>query len=499
MSESLRAVGISLRSVLADAQLVGAADVRVTSCTSNIRQVRKGDVFIAVTGAEYDGHDVAADAVTRGAAAIVCERPLPVFTVPQFIVADSRAAYGTICQSLVGNPSQQLKIIGVTGTSGKTTVVRLLASILRAAGATVGTIDSLGNWDGDGRESTFDGELSPPLVARLLGEMVAAGVTHAIIEIPSDALAKSIMEGIELDAACLTHIGRDHLDLHGSVKNYRAAKARVFDLLHESGMAILNADCDDSMRILSDLDRPALTIGLKKPAEITATIIEQHVNEQTFVLTAGDESVGVRSAMVGDHHVYNCLTAAATGLAYGVELTTIARGLEAVEQLPGRMERVACGQDYSILVDAANTPDTLRTCLRAARRVTTGRVICVFGTDDDLDRHQLKVMGRVAGSLADMAVITHNAPRLPGTRDESREIVAGFADPRKAFVILDRASAIAWALSEAREGDTVVLAGTGERIYPNAIANELPCDDGGIVRHVLSGAFEAPAARRVAA
>jgi UDP-N-acetylmuramoyl-L-alanyl-D-glutamate--2,6-diaminopimelate ligase len=304
---------------------------------------------------------------------------------------------------------------------------------------------------------------------------------------------------VELDAAIVTHIGRDHLDWHGSLENYRHAKRRILQHLRPASVAVLNADCQASMRILAELNGPALTIGLRQPAEITADIIEQLANEQTFVLTAGDDSVGVRTQLVGDHHVYNCLAAAALGLSYGIELTTIARGLEAVDQLPGRMQRINCGQDYSVLVDAADTPETLRACLKAARLSTAGRLICVFGADGKNQRGELPLLGRVAGSLADVAVITTSGPREYGFRDVTRDIVSGLVDPRKAHVILDRAHAIAWALDQASEGDTVVLAGMGVRLYPHANWKELPWDDGDVARSVLTGTFGVSMPHRVAA
>jgi UDP-N-acetylmuramoyl-L-alanyl-D-glutamate--2,6-diaminopimelate ligase len=500
----LRAAGVSLRKALADELTARPRDLRATSCTSDFRQVRQGDVFVALAGAESDGHDFAVEAARRGAAAVVCERMLPVFDVPQFVVRNSRVAYGKLCQALVGNPSEQLKVIGVTGTSGKTTVVRLLASILNIAGFEAGAIDSLMHWDGqDCRptacQSNADAELSPPVLARWLGQMAANGLTHAIVEVSSRDLVQSALAGVELDAACVTHVGRDHLDWHGSLDNYRRAKRQILDHLHADGVAILNADCQPSMRMLAELDGPALTIGLRQRAEITAEIVEQHINEQTFVLTAGDDSVGVRTAIVGDHHVYNCLTAAALCLSYGVELTTIARGLEAVDELPGRMQRVVCGQDFAVLVDVANTPDTLRACLKAARNVTSGRLICIFGANGEMQRDQLPALGRVAGSLADVSVVTTTGPRERGSRDFTRQIVAGFTDPKTVHVILDRAEAIAWGLDQASEGDTVVLAGMGDRLYPSGNTNELPWDDGDVARRVLTGVFGSAPAHRVAA
>jgi UDP-N-acetylmuramoyl-L-alanyl-D-glutamate--2,6-diaminopimelate ligase len=499
MSSLPQTGGVSLRALLGDALTVRSRDVRATSCTHDFRHVRPGDVYVALLGAQDDGHDFAADAARSGAKAIICERPLPVFGVPQFVVSDSRDAYGRLCQAVVGNPSHQLKVIGITGTSGKTTVARLMSSIFDAAGARTGLIDSLGSWDGCDCRPASDAEPAPPALARAMARMQANGLTHAIVEVSSQALSQSLLSGVELHAACVTHIGRDHLDWHGSLENYRQAKRRILDHLHVDGVAILNADCQESMRMLATLNQPALTIGLRQSAEITAQIIEQHVNEQTFVLTAGDDSVAVRTAIVGDHHVYNCLTAAATCLAYGIELTTIARGLEALDSLPGRMERVVCGDGFSIYVDAAKTPETLKACLRAARQVTKGRLICVFGADELATREQLRALGRVAGALADVSVIACNGPRETSCRDNSRDIVHGFADPRKAHVILDRREAIAWALEQASESDTVVVSGMGDRLHPVADAKELPRDDCDVVRQVLSGKYRSNALQRIAA
>lgn len=495
----LRAAGVSLRHTLADDLTARPHDVRIVSCTNDFRQVRRGDAFIALSESDRDGHDDASEAVRRGAAAVVCERLLPVFGVPQFVVADSRCAYGRLCQALVGNPSRQLKVIGVTGTNGKTTVVQLLASILNEAGMTTGMIDSFNYCDGTHCQPTPDADLTPPALAHWLGRMAANGVSHAILEFSSHELSQSLPSGVEVDAACITQVGRDHLDWHGSLQNYRQAKKRLLDHLRPEGVAILNADCPVSMRMLSDLDQPALTTGLRQPAEITAQIIEQHVNEQTFVLTAGDESVGVRTQIIGDHHVSNCLTAAATCLAYGVDLLTIARGLEAVDRLPGRMERIVCGQNFAVLVDAANTPESLRACLRAARHTTSRRLICVFGADHLTRGEQLPAMGRVAGSLADLAVVTSNGPCKRGPDDFSRDVVGGFADPRKAHVILDRAEAIAWALDQASDGDTVVLAGMGDRAYPNSTPTQMHNDDSDVARYLLTGTAGPVEAYRTAA
>ena len=243
------------------------------------------------------------------------------------------------------------------------------------------------------------------------------------------------------------------------------------------------------MKILDELMRPVLTYGMKKPSEITARVVEQYINEQTFVLSAGDESVGVRTEIVGDHHIYNCLAAATTALAYGVELTTIARGLEAVDRLPGRMERVMGGQDFAVLVDAADSPEALRNCLRAARKSTTGRLICVFGTGDDCDSTELPAIGRVIGAMTDVAVVTNAGPAADGRHRTCMELRSGFADVRKARIIIDRGQAIGWAMQEAQAGDTVVIAGMGERPHSPLDPEDALANDGELVRNALRGAM----------
>ena len=481
--------GVSLRQLLASSvRGVRPPDIRATSCTSDWRKVRPGDVYVAITGSDEDGHDYATQAASRGAVAIICERQLPVFDVPQCVVSDSRVVYGELCQALVGNPARQLKVIGVTGTHGKTTVARLLTAVFHAAGASVGTLDSFGYWDGFEDKPPVQGPLTPPVLARSLAEMVVAGATHAIVEFSSLELAQQVLAGVTLDGVCVTNIGRHHVDLHGSVENYREAKRTIFKYMDPDAVAILNADDAESVRILDELTRPVLTYGLQKPCEITAQIVEQYTNEQTFVLTAGDESVGVRTEIVGDHHVYNCLAATTTALAYGIELTTIARGLEAVDRLSGRMERVMAGQDFAVLVDAADSPEALRNCLRAARKSTTGRLICVFGTVDDCDSTRLPAIGRVIGAMTDLAVVTNAGPAADGRHRTCMELRSGFADVRKARIIIDRAQAIGWAMQEAEAGDTVVIAGMGERPHSpldpeNALAN-----DSELVRNALCGA-----------
>jgi UDP-N-acetylmuramoyl-L-alanyl-D-glutamate--2,6-diaminopimelate ligase len=496
---STSTAGVSLQALLADElRSVPASNVRATSCTSNWRQLRPGDIFVAVAEADNDGHDYAAEAARRGASALICERRLPVFDVPQLVVTDSRVAYGKLCQALVGNPSRQMKVVGVTGTHGKTTVARLLSSIFRTAGVVTGTLDSYGYYDGDEDHPPLGESLSAPLLARSFAQMGAAGASRAVVEISSRELSQQLLAGVNLDAVCLTHAGRRHLGWHGSVENHRKATQAVFDYMHPDAVAIINADDPASVAMLSALNQPALTFGMKLPAEITAEVVEQFVNEQLFIISAGEDSIGVRSPIIGDHHVYNSLAAAAMALAYGIELPEIARGLEAVDRLPGRMERVMCGQDFAVLVDAADSPDALRVCLRAARSATNGRLFCVFGSHDECDLTEHAATGRVIGAMADVALVTHGYPS-EGSHRSCMEIRTGFADSRKAQVVLDRKDAIARALHEAQRGDAVVIVGMGERAHTPMEADGELMNDSEIVRQLLRGRRTPMSHQRLAA
>jgi UDP-N-acetylmuramoyl-L-alanyl-D-glutamate--2,6-diaminopimelate ligase len=476
---------ISLRRLLADAQFIGEGDVLAESCTCDASQVRRGDVFVAVSGASSDGHDVAHQAVQRGAAAVICERPLPIFTAPQWVVPDSRVAYGELCQALVGDPSRQMAVIGITGTSGKSTVAALLHSILSKADCTT----HVATWfQSDGISWSPDcSALTPPALARWLAQCVASDCSHAIVEAPSTALSQAAFAGIRFDAACITNVGRDHLTWHNTLENYRRAKARLLDHVAPEGFVILNADDPVCNRMLSTLNHPSLTIGLGGTAQITAELIEQHANEQIIVLTAGNESAGVRTAMIGRHHLYNCLTAAAAAMVYGVDLPTIAQGLEAIERLPGRMELVRCGQDFSVFVDEAHSPDALRASLKAARAVTPGRLICVLGPADRHPSESRRALGSIASALADLSVVTTGRLDDDNSRRAAVETLGGFDASSKLRLIENRSNAIRWALDEAQPGDTVLLTGRGVQSYAMAESGSEMWDDRDVVRDFFEG------------
>ena len=445
-------VGIALDELFPAATRTGQGQISATSCVSDWRQVQPGDIYVALPEGcglqpSEDGHQHAKRAVSCGAVAVVCEEPVPVFDVPTYLVPDSRKAFGELCQALMDYPTRSMPTIGVTGTHGKSTTIALIDAIFAAAGKECGSLSSLGCYDGMSHSQGISDAPSSPTVATRLANMAAAPCSHALLEVSSRSLSQYALEGVQLDAVCVTNITEAHLDLHNSVQSYRDTKRRILDLLSPSGVVVLNADDPESQKWVERVPGPVLTYGLSRHAEVRAEIIQSHCNEQVFLLIAGGESVAVRTAIVGEHHVSNCLAAATLALTYGIDLPTIAKGLQAVEQLPGRMQRMDCGQGFPVYVDAAETPDALRAALRTARQFCQGRVICVLGDRQNMSASESLALNHIAQRMADLAITTRFS--LHSSEEDSNAVE----------VAPDRNSAIAWAVSVAEPGDVVVIAG----------------------------------------
>lgn len=464
MQTSTRAPRVSLREFFPHSHIVGSPDIRISSCCDDPRRCRPGDLYAAVQTAGGDRPAALDEALRRGAQAVLADRLHPL-NVPVCVVPDSREAFGRLCQHLAGNPSGRMRTVGITGTNGKSTTAWLLDSIFRAAGQRSGLISSIAHSDGGQRTAATCTTPSARELAAQLARMAEGDCSVSVVEVSSRALAERRTAGLELDVAVLTNLRRDHLDYHGSIFNYRRIKSRLFEQLKPQGAAVLNADDSASRFVLQRLRGPVLTIGLHTPAELTATVVERQLGEQTFLLHAGQETAAIQTRMMGDHHVYNCLSAAAVGLLLGLELSTIARGLEAVDSIPGRLEPVVCGQPFGVYVDAARSPDTLAVALRTLRQVTPGRVLCVYSSGVQSDPAQRPLLGRVVERAAHLGVITDDQPGTRHSLQIAHEIIDGYDRPARAHVLPNRVEAIRWVLSQARPGDAVLIAGKGERRY----------------------------------
>ena len=469
----------------ARARVDGDGSCPVPSITHDSRAVRPGGMFACLRGQLDDGHGYAADAVRAGAASLLVDHPLELGAVEagaapvgQLVVADARLALGAVAAAVYGDPSSALRVVGVTGTNGKTTTCAMLASILRAAGDPTGVIGTL-----SGVHTTPE---APELQAQLAA-MHAAGDLSVVMEVSSHALAFHRVDGTRFDAAVFTNLGRDHLDLHGTQAEYFRAKASLFEP-GRSIVGVVNVD-DVHGRLLHDA-APIEIVPFSRDdaADVTVTAGALHFTWRRHG-TRLDVPLG------GGFNVMNALAAATTAAALGVAVDDIVVGLAALPAVPGRFERVAVpdGTELAIdvVVDFAHTPDGLEEVIAAAGSVVgeRGRVIVVFGAGGDRDREKRPAMGAVAARLADIAVITSDNPRSEEPQAIIDAVVAGIpeADRGRVEVVVDRAEAIRLAIALAERGDMVVIAGKGHETTQAIGDRVIPFDDREVARTVLRG------------
>jgi UDP-N-acetylmuramoyl-L-alanyl-D-glutamate--2,6-diaminopimelate ligase len=470
----------------------------VAGVTADSRKVEAGYVFVAITGAKTDGRRFIAEAVARGAVAIVQQPPAEVALpdhIASVLVADPRRALAHLATAFYGHPARQLSLIGVTGTNGKTTTTYLLEAIWRAHGLTPGVIGTVTYRYGGVERPAEQTTPGPEDLQRLLREMVEAGVTHCAMEVSSHALAQDRVWGCRFAAALFTNLSQDHLDFHPDMQAYYAAKARLFTE-YQPGLAVVNGDDPAGQTLATEARAPVLTYGFTPEADVCAVDVRIEASGTHLKARARDQLIEVHSRLVGRHNVYNILgvLALASGLEW--DLGQVIRGVEGLVAVPGRFERVDAGQPFSVLVDYAHTPDALRNVLTAARGLTTERLIVVFGAGGDRDRSKRPAMGRVVAEHADMALITSDNPRTEAPMQIIRAIEAGFrAAPRQVAygIVEDRAQAIYKAIEQARAGDVIVIAGKGHETYQIIGTQRYPFDDRQIARQALQTLGFAPA------
>jgi len=449
------------------------------------RTVTPGSIYIAVRGSQTDGHRFVAEAVKRGAKAVVVESPQQA-GVPEIVVGDGRKAALVLGGAWYGRPARSLTLIGVTGTNGKTTTTGLLRHLFNKQGA-AGSIGTLGAFDGGGDPiPSTAGTLTTPGPIDLhatLAELVRRGCRHVAMEASSHSLDQGRLDGLAFAAALYTNLTRDHLDYHGTMEAYLAAKLKLSTLLALSGVEVVNLD-DDAWRAIPPRSA-RITFGLHPAADVRASEITLDATGSHFRLSGRFGVAEASLPLLGDFNVANALAAAACGLALGEPLTEIVARLASAPQVPGRMERIS-EHPCVVLRDYAHTPDALDRALRTLRPLTRGRVIVVFGCGGDRDKGKRPIMGRIAADLADLAVATSDNPRTENPDaiiDDVEQGMGGVPHLR----ITDRLRAIHTALGEARAGDTLLLAGKGHETYQVIGTDKLPFDEREIVRDAVRG------------
>lgn len=486
---------VSLRKVLHEAELFGGDDYVMLNCATNADKIFPGDVYFAIRTAQGDGHQRIDEAIQRGAGAIVSERmtenPFKINPrgklVPLFLVPSTSSAYARACQALYRFPARQMNMIGITGTSGKTMTAFLIAAILGAANENVGLLNSLGCFDGQDASANTITALPPKRTGSWLSRMLQNDCSHAVVEVSSQALAQSRLDGIEFQTICLTNIMRNHIDFHGSLENYRKAKMRMFEYLGHGGTAALNVDDPIVAEVRRWLKIPAVTYGMNEEADVSATVLEQHISEQTILLTAGSETLPLRTRIVGNHHIMNCLAATAVGLRMGLNLSTIVSGIESVDAIPGRMERLDCGQPFSVIVDSASTPEELKSTLHFLHEVTEGRIITVFGVSGGQTRTRRPLMGDTASRLSNRLILTDMNPGAESPEKIMDELLGGVQTKyqKRVEICHSREEAIQNALSMAKPGDCVLIAGKGNEKFQLIGGEARKHDDREIARRWL--------------
>lgn len=462
-------------------EVIGDLDLEITGLSSNSKETKVGYLFVCLKGERFDGHDFIKEAIDQGAKAVLVESDLRgIEGVTVLRVKNTRKAQAIVAGNFYGHPSKRLRMIGVTGTNGKTTVTYLVEAILRRGGKRVGRISTTSYLiNGEEIEPTFTTPDALEL-QEILARMVLSGTTHVVMEVSSHALSMERVRGCEFDEAVFTNLSRDHLDFHKTMEDYLEAKMRLFDQMRTNGVAIINIDDPNSKKVLSRVKCNILTYGLREEADLMAKDIEIRKDGTGFLLN----NERIRLRLIGEHNVYNALASIGVSLSEGVEMETIKEGLLDLASIPGRFQFVDCAQDFYVIVDYAHTPRALETLLIATRRLSPTRIIIVFGCGGERDQGKRPIMGEVASKLSDLVILTNDNPRGEPPIAIIKDIVSGIkSDNYK--VIEDRKEAIRYALREAKKGDAVIIAGKGHETHQLIGGLKIPFNDYNVARSIL--------------
>ena len=468
--------------------LCGKPEREITGICSDSRRVGQGSLFVAIPGFQSDGHQYIRQAMEQGACAVVAQHA-PDCPVPEgvtlILVDDARRALAQLAAEWYDHPERQLRLIGVTGTNGKTTTTWLIRHILEQRGHKCGLIGTNG--------SIVDGPLRPaerttpeaPELYGLLREMADAGCEYAAMEVSSHSLVLERVHGLHFAAAAFTNLTQDHLDFHKDMEHYFQAKALLFQ---RCDTAVLNLDDDWGLRLAERVSCARLTYSAKRlEADLIAKNIRLLPDQVQAVLVRDNDIARMRLNIPGMFSVYNGLTAIGCCLALGLTLEESAQALQSAQGICGRAEIVPTGRDFTVMIDYSHTPDSMENILRTVRGYARGRVVGLFGAGGDRDHAKRPIMGRIAGELCDLCVVTSDNPRSEEPEAIIRDILQGMSPKYKYKVIPDRREAIAWCIKNARKDDIIVLMGKGQETYQEIRGVKHHLDEREEVRRALEG------------
>ncbi len=454
-------------------------DVEIERVTDKDTEISKNTLFVCIDGNRCDGHSLAKNALKNGAVAVIASRDLKIDK--QILVEDSRKALALIAANFYENPAKKLKIIGVTGTNGKTSTTFFIKQILEGMGHKCGIIGTVENSSGDDSECSILTTPEPMELHRLLKQMADNSCEYVAMEVSSQALSQQRVYGLKFSAAALTNITGDHLDYHINMENYINAKLQLFE---QSDFACVNIDDENSRNAINSIRCQVKTYSaVSNRADYTAKNIVYDFNGVEFLLV-GLECIGkINVRLPGRFTVYNSLCAACVLLGLGHSIDDITRAVKSITTVNGRAETVEIPRSFRVMIDYAHTPDGLLNILNCVREITTGRVITVFGCGGDRDRTKRALMGEIAGQYSDIAVVTSDNPRTENPLLIINDILCGMEKAKSRIAVIEnRRQAIEFALGKARKGDTVLLAGKGHEVYQLIGTGKIPFDERKIVK-----------------
>ena len=465
-----------------DCEIKGSADIEVQAVEFDSRRVFDGCLFFCIAGLSTDGHKFAPDAVKSGAKALVVTRWLEL-DVTQVLVKDDRAAMALISAAFYGHPSRKLRMIGVTGTNGKTSTTYFLKKIFEKEGSKVGLIGTIQNMIGDEVLHTERTTPESAELQQLLAQMLNKGVDTVVMEVSSHSLALKRVYGIEFDGAIFTNLTQDHLDFHGDFEHYAAAKKILFE---NSKCAAFNSDDEYSEYMREGCKGQTVTFGVNS-GDIRARDIALSTSGSRFVLAMGGVRLPMLVNIPGMFSVYNALGTVALCSELGVDMLNVKQGLESVSSIPGRFEALDTrGEPFSVVLDYAHTPDSLEGALKAAREFSKGRVVCVFGCGGNRDNTKRPIMGEISGKLADFSIVTSDNPRFEEPEEIISQILAGMDKVNGNHITIEnRRDAIKYALEHAQTDDVILLAGKGHEDYQEICGIKHEFDEKKIVEELL--------------
>lgn len=464
----------------------GDLDTSIETLVTNSRDRSVNGLFFCISGLRFDAHTFAAQAVENGCVALVVERFVDA-PVAQVKVENARSAMSYIAAAFYGYPARKLRMVGVCGTKGKTTTSYLVKSVLEQAGFKTGLIGTTGNMIGQKHLPSNMTTPDPVDLHRCLRQMVDEGVEAVSMEVSAHAVAMHRLDGVTFEAACYTNLSQDHLDYFGTMEKYFETKKSFF-LNGQVQNAALNDDDETSESIRRDLSIPFLTFGISAEADVFARDIEISENGVAFsILLRGVEEMPIRMHLTGMFNVYNALAAASLAMILGIDRESIRRGLESVQNVPGRVEVLDTNTPYKVILDYAHSPDALENVLKTIRAFTRSRLIALFGCGGDRDHGKRPIMGEIVGRLADFAILTSDNPRTEDPESILRSIEAGMKKTQGQYVVIEnRREAIRYALEMGREGDVIILAGKGNETYQDIMGVKRPFDEKVVVRELLA-------------